>query len=305
MAKRDSVLLTGATGFLGQYLLRDLLVAGRPVAVLVRDTADGTAEKRAADLVGYWSEILGRSLPAPRVLAGELGPDGPGLTAADRRWLAGACGAVVHAAASLAFRDSADGEPWRTNVGGTEALLALCRDAGVTQWHQVSTAFVCGRRCGPIAEDDALHEGPFHNPYEASKCEAERLLRRATGLRVSVYRPSLIVGDSRTGHTSNFNGLYRFLELATRLAAAHGGARLPVRLPMTGAEPWDLVPVDWVSRAIVELMARPRWHGHTFHLTGRSPVTSRVVRDVAAEVLRLEGVEFAGPGGVRQPDRLE
>ena len=86
---------------------------------------------------------------------------------------------------------------------------------------------------------------------------------------------------------------------------ATGEARLPVRLPLSGAEVWNLVPVDWVSRAIVELMARPQWHGRTFHLVAREPVSTRLVRDVGSEVLKLSGVEFAGSEPVKQPSRLE
>ena len=308
MPERRAILLTGATGLLGQYLLRDLLLKGQPVAVFVRDSPQGRAAERIAEIIAFWSDRLGRDLPPPLVLAGDLGPDGPVLTGAERRWLARHGGAVIHSAANLSFRQTPDGEPWRTNVAGTEALLTLCRDIGVSEWHQVSTAFVCGRRRGIITEEDLDNGQSFHNPYEESKRQAEQLLRRTPGIRATIYRPAVIVGDSRTGHTSSFHGLYRFLELAVRLASVHsagGEARLPLRLPLSGTELWNLVCVDWVSRAIVELLARPRWHGHTFHLVSRSLVPARLVRDVGAEVLQLSGVEFAGPGGVEHPSRLE
>jgi thioester reductase-like protein len=308
MPERRGVLLTGATGFLGQYLLHDLLLSEHPVAVLVRDARQGSAAERMAALRAFWSERLGRPLPAPVVLHGELGPDGTGLTAAERRWLGRHCRAVLHTAASLSFRQTPQGEPWRTNVAGTQALLQLCQEVGLSQWHQVSTAFVCGRREGIVAEED-LDKGPsFHNAYEESKWQAEQLVRRAPGIRATIYRPSVIVGDSRTGHTSSFNGLYRFVELAARLASAHaaaGEAGRPLRLPLRGDEAWNLVPVDWVSRAVVTLLARPEWHGRTFHLVCCSPVSTRLLHDVAAEVLNVPGVELAGPEGVAQPSRLE
>jgi thioester reductase-like protein len=303
MSQQRAVFLTGATGLLGRWLLHDLLAQGHPVAVLVRDAEQGPAAERIAALVDSWSAEQQRTLPTPLVLAGELGPDGPALSAAERSWFGRHRPAVVHAAANLSFRETADGEPWRTNVVGTESLLLLCQDLGISEWHQVSTAFVCGRRAGLIPEEGIDDRPSFHNPYEESKFQAEQLLRRTADLRTTVYRPSLIVGDSRTGQTTTFNGLYRFLELGTRLAA--GAVDLPLRLPLRGDEPWDLVPVDWVSQAIVELIGRPRWHGHTFHLVSRSPVSSRLVRDVAAEVLKIGGVEFAGPGGVENHTRLE
>ncbi len=308
MPERPGVLLTGATGLLGQYLLSDLLSNGYSVAVLARDSRQGPAAARIAQVVAFGSDRLRRRLPNPTVLNGDLRRQDLGLTPVDRSWLGRHCRTVVHAAANVSFRRTPDGEPARTNVEGTRCLLALCLDAGLSEWHQVSTAFVCGRRTGAIAEDDGGDRHGFHNAYEESKYRAERLVRATPAVRATVHRPALIVGDSRTGHTSSFHGVYRFLELALRLASATsqtGAARLPLRLPLSGDESWNLVCVDWVSRAIAELLARPRWHGRTFHLVAPAPVSTRFVRDVGAAFLNLSGVEFAGPAGAAHPTRLE
>jgi thioester reductase-like protein len=308
MPERRGVLLTGATGLLGQYLLHDLLPKAHPVAVLVRDSRKGQAAERIAQIVAFWSERLHRRLPAPVVLNGDLGQVALGLTAADKRWLGQHCKAVIHSAANLSFRETPEGEPWQTNVAGTKSLLRLCREVGLSEWHQVSTAFVCGRRSGFIDEEDLDNGQSFHNPYEASKFQAEQLIRRTAGIRATIYRPAVIIGDSRTGYTSSFNGLYRFLELGVRLTSVNstaGEARLPLRLPLSGDEDWNLVCVDWVSRAIVDLLAKPRWHGHNFHLVARKPVSTRLVRDVGAEVLNVQGFEFAGSDCIEHPCRLE
>jgi thioester reductase-like protein/predicted lipid carrier protein YhbT len=308
MTPRNSILLTGATGLLGEYLLQELLRKGYSVAVLARDSRQEQADERVTRIVASWSDRLHRKLPAPLVLAGELRPDGPGLAKADRQWLRDHCRAVLHCAANLSFRENAGGEPWRTNVEGTRSLLKLCRDAGVCEWHQVSTAFVCGRREGRIPEEDLDSSRAFHNAYEESKFRAETLIRQTPGIQPTIYRPSIIVGDSRTGYTSSFNGLYRFLELAVRLASAissGGETRLPLRLPLRGDEAWNLVPVDWVSQAIVKLLSKPRWHGRTYHLVSRSPVSTRLIRDVGAEILNISGVEFSDHERIDQPSRLE
>ncbi len=314
MSARPGVLLTGATGFLGRYLLRDLLLAGHRVTALARDGDRTPAQQRIAAIVACWEQNLGQALPRPTVLTGELAPDGSGLGLTERAWLQRHCSAVVHAAASVAFHATPDGEPHRTNVDGTRALLRVCQDLGLHEWHYLSTAFVCGRRLGPIHEDDLDDAVPFHNPYEQTKCLAEQMLRRCADLHLTVYRPSLIVGDSQTGYTSSYTGFYRFLELATRLAAAISPRRtglapgrrpLPLRLPLSGAEPYDLVCVDWVSRAVVELIGRPEWHGRTFHLVARQPVRSGLVRAVGVEELGLDGVEFIGPDGLTDRTHLE
>jgi nucleoside-diphosphate-sugar epimerase len=321
MAAGRGVFLTGATGFLGRYLLRDLLASGRPVTVLVRDKRRTHAEERIAELVAFGSQALGRRLPRPLILTGELGTLGVDLPIADRRWLAREKPAVLHAAANLSFHPEWDGEPERTNVGGTEELLRLSQALGLTEWHHVSTAFVCGRRRGTIYEADLECGQAFHNAYEQSKFDAERSLRRARGLRLTVYRPSVIVGDSRTGYTCTYAGIYRFLELAARLADAYtplsrGGGSVahrhplprrpfPLRLPVRGEALCNLVPVDWVSRAILAVMDRPRRQGRTFHLTARSPLTANRLHAVAAEELGLEGSHLTGPEHIKDPSRLE
>ena len=88
--------------------------------------------------------------PAPKVLSGDLHAEGLGLSPADRAWVADHCGAVLHNAASLAFQTGHDGEPFSSNVGGTEKVLDLCREAGVRTLHHVSTAYVAGLRTGSV-----------------------------------------------------------------------------------------------------------------------------------------------------------
>jgi thioester reductase-like protein len=308
MPTRDGLILTGPTGLLGRYLLRDLLLAGRRVVVLARDSWTACAADRVSAVVDFWSQSLSRDLPRPTVLTADLAAPDLGLRATDRAWLARSCRGIVHAAARVSLRRSADGEPWRTNVEGTRRLLALCAALGPGQFHHVSTAFVCGTRPGPIRERDLECGQEFHNDYERSKCEAERLVGAAPGIRATVYRPAVIVGDGRTGYTSTYHGFYRFLDLADRLAAPGSDpARrmLPLRLPFAGATPRNLVPVDWVSQAIVRIASQPRRHGRTFHLTARRPVPARLIKEVAERVLGIDGVRFAGPAPLSDLTPLE
>jgi len=308
MPGRQTILLTGATGFLGQYLLSDLLLRGCSVAVLVRDSRQTSASERIAEVLDYWSERLGHKLPAPTILAGDLGLDDLGFTPADRHYLARECCAIIHSAATVSFRESPGGEPWQTNVHGLQRLLHACLSAGLTEWHHISTAFVCGRRTGQILEEELDQGQTFHNCYEESKFQGEKLLRNTPALKTTFYRPSVIVGDSQTGHTTSYTGLYRFLEMAARLSAIHAAesdAHLPLRLPLSGAETWNLVTVDWVSQAIVELFLRPECHGQTYHLVSPAPISTKFLRDVGAKELGMEGVEFAGTSKLAHPSRLE
>jgi nucleoside-diphosphate-sugar epimerase len=307
MREQRGILLTGATGLLGRYLLRDLLLSEHDVAVLVRDGRRATAEARIEDLVNFWSESLGVSLTRPTVLPGDVSAPRLGLSAIDCHWLSHSCSAVLHAAAHIGLCPTLDGEPRRTNTEGTQHLLRLCDELNLDELHHVSTAFVSGDRPGPILEDELSCGQGFHNDYEKSKFEAERLVRQASRLRVTVYRPSVLVGDSRTGYTSSYQGFYRFLELGDRLAGPGRSGRrwLPLRVPFTGEEPRNLVPVDWVAGAIVRLVTDPGCHGRNYHLVARRPVPVRLIKEVAEEMLAIDGVRWAGPDGLVAPSPLE
>ena len=251
MPGRPSIFLTGATGFLGQYLLCDLLSSGCSVAVLVRDSRQNSASERMGELLAFWSERWVENFLSPRSLPATSARRVFGLTEVDRNWIGRVCRAILHSAASVSFRESPGGEPWQTNVRGLQTLLDFCLSIGLIEWHHVSTAFVCGRRTGDIGEEELDAGQSFHNCYEESKFQGEKLLRSAKGLQTTFYRPSVIVGDSKTGHTTSYTGLYRFLEMAARLSALHASesnAHVPLRLPLSGTETWNLVTVDWVSR---------------------------------------------------------
>jgi nucleoside-diphosphate-sugar epimerase/putative sterol carrier protein len=318
------ILLTGATGLLGRYLLRDLLRAGHTVTVLARDRHGTGAKERVAELGAFWSDALRADLPPPVVLHGDLTAPRLGLGDAERRWVARHCASAVHAAASVSFPACAD-EPWRTNADGTRHVIELCEELGVARLHHVSTAFVCGERAGPVYEHELACGQRFRNSYEASKFEAERIVRRARSIRATVYRPSVIVGDSVTGYTSAYHGIYYFAQLIARLAgrspgasrvpAALGGGdrprrdpparRLPLRLPCTGRETFNLVPVDWVSRALVRLVGHCGAPGKTYHLVSSHPVPAPWIKEVTEEIAGVEGIGWGGAVGVRPPTALE
>lgn len=300
----DVILLTGATGLLGRYLLRDLTSHGAPMAVLVRGDRRQPADARVESIMAGWEAELGRRLPRPYILEGDLTAPGLGLDGDALRWVARHCGRVVHNGASLTFHGADRArEPWLTNLAGTANVLEVCKDAGVRSFHHVSTAYVCGQRSDPVTEEEPLRpSAAFRNDYERSKAEAERLVRSAAFPGgVTVYRPAVIVGDSVTGYTSTYHGLYLYLQylaLVSRFADRRpdGGWDLPVRLDLNGDERRNLVPVDWVSAVIAEIVMRPGLHGRTYHLTPTPPVTARELEEAMAAYFGYTGVTFAGPG---------
>ncbi len=198
---------------------------------------------------------------------------------------------------------SRGGPTWKERAGSWRWAQRL----GIARLHHVSTAYVRGTRTGTIHENDLDCGQEFHNEYERSKFAAECLLHQPGGILATIYRPSVIVGDSRTGFTSSYQGIYHFLALGDRLAraTADGRRRLEIRLPFTGDEPRNLVPVDWVAGAIRRIIGDSRLHGRSYHLVARRPIAARLLSDVAADVLGIDGYTWAGAAGVSNPSSLE
>lgn len=308
-AVKNYLLLTGATGLVGRYLLRDLLLDGRHVAVMARSTDKQSAAERVEAILVHWEEEMGVRLNRPVVLEGDLSERGLGLNGDARTWIRRNVIGALHNAAVLHFhgKDPA-GEPWRTNVNGVEAFIDFCREADIREMDYVSTAYVCGDREGVIYERD-LNEGQdFKNDYEKSKHSGENLIRNAGCFdRLAIYRPAVIAGDSVTGYTSTYHGLYLYLRLMAMLVPAQpkdaaGRRYTPIRLPMTGEERRNVVPVDWVSQVISALSDSPKANGEVFHLAPEAPLTPRRIIDAAYSYFNSTGVEYIGCGNLPTPE---
>jgi len=297
---QEYVLLTGATGLLGCYLLRDLLLGGRRVAVVVRPSKKASAEDRVEATMQRWEGLEKRPLPRPVVFEGDVGDDLLGLDATSRDWIATNCGSILHNAALLNFHETSDGEPWKTNVGGTKNVLALCRQVRIRDLHYVSTAYVCGVREGTVYEDELDVGQGFRNDYERSKFQAEELVREDPYLdSLTVYRPAVISGDSVNGYTNTYHGIYLYLRLMCMLVPQqeldeHGRRYTPIRVPMTGEEKRNVFPVDWVSRVLARLFQTPAAHGRTYHLSPERCLTPREGIEAAYEYFNSTGLQFVG-----------
>lgn len=282
----SSILVTGATGLLGTYLLRDLLSQGESVAVLVRPTRIRSGRERLEQLFKVWPEYSGL-LNSVKVLEGDITKPLLGLSREDVRYASLHCNRMLHSAASLKFRE-ANGEPWNSNFQGTKNVVEFCETVGVSSLHYVSTAYVCGRTEVPALELPVPHDVSSRNVYEESKCAAERVvLDSDLESPPTILRPSIIIGDSQSGYTTTFHGVYTPVRLA--IAAATGGfgraapppgvgprtvlnaGNILKMMGLSGNEQKNLVPVDWVSQVMCDVVRNPEHHGSIYHVAATNP----------------------------------
>jgi long-chain acyl-CoA synthetase len=287
------ILITGATGFLGTQVARRLLRdTGHRLLALVRAADCGAAEARLARSWWDWPELsreIGRRIQA---LPGDVSLPRLGLDAQTWERLARSLTHIVHAAADLRLEGPLE-EMSRVNVQGTAYVLELARaahrDHGLQRLAHVSTAYVAGRRRGIVREEPLDGEAGYANAYERTKHEGERLVQEARGeLPVTVFRPGMVVGDSRTGAIKTFNTLYAPLRLYLS-----GRLRL---IPASTWLPLNLVPVDYVAGAVARLTLEPGAAGRTFHLTAPAEALPR-----AAELLAFVRRWAATELGLRLP----
>ena len=294
-------LLTGATGLLGRYLMRDLLLKHQRLAVLVRATEKQQARERVEQILQYFEAELGHRLPRPVILTGDVCQPNLGLTSKQVRWVSDYCNQMIHSAAVLDFHgNDRQQEPWRTNLGGTQNVITFALDASIENFHYVSTAYVCGDQTGPVSETELTAPESFRNDYERSKFEAEAAVHATTGfVSKTIYRPAVIVGDSKTGYTSTYHGLFMYLRLLAMLVPlqernADGQILTPIELPMNGDEPRNLVPIDWVSKVITHLVLTPEAHDRTYHLSPDRCTTVKEIIDFCYSYFNSTGAKFVG-----------
>ena len=272
--------MTGFPGFLGSALLGRLL-ARRPdtraICLVQASHLDEARQKLAEMPVADRVDLV----------VGELTAQGLGLSDADAKRLDDVA-EVWHLAAVY---DLAVGEEIarRVNVDGTDRVLELCRSLpGLERLHYVSTCYVSGEYDGEFREDDLEMGQTFRNHYEETKYEAERLVRQAmsAGLHATIYRPGIVVGDSRTGATQKYDGPYF---LATFLRR-----QPPVAVVPQVADPdkvrFCLVPRDFVVDAMDRLSVLPQSVGRTYALTDPDPPTVRELVDTFARRLGTQVV---------------
>lgn len=273
----EVALVTGFPAFTARRMIAKLLAAepDTKLYVLARDKFAPEADQLLDSL---------RAGDRAEVLVGDVCDMDLGLSSVEYRALSREL-TWIHHLAGIYFMGVDEDTMRRVNVGGTRSVLDLARDASrlerLVHW---STTTVSGSRGGTVYEEDLEAGQKFHNGYERTKFEAERLVRGAMRqLPVTVVRPSIIVGDSKTGEIDRLDGPYYLMVL---IATNASGLRLPIL--GRGDAPLHLVPIDYVIDAAWQCAHSRGAAGRTFHLVDPQPLTARSVFELVAEHAKTE-----------------
>jgi nucleoside-diphosphate-sugar epimerase len=267
------IFLTGVPGFLGTRLLRSLATQNPNTSfgLLVQPKFETKTRRGLQNL-----DLADRAT----ILPGDI--TAPDLGLGDRYdEVAEQVTMACHLAAVYDLSIPRD-VGWRINVDGTRHVLDLLAQCPhLERFGYVSTAYVSGKRTGTIYEDELLHNTGFKNFYEETKYHAEVLVQdRMDEIPTMIFRPSIVVGDSKTGETDKFDGPYFVL---------HALQQLPRYTLMTrigsGTEPVNLIPVDFAISAMTYLLGRDEAVNTVFHLTDPQPLTTQAILELFSTLL--------------------
>ncbi len=251
--------VTGATGFIGKRLVKALLARrGAKVHFLVRAGSEG----KLAALYEYWG-LSGSGKARAVPVTGDLTAKKLGLAADALKALKGHVDAVYHLAAVYDLGADAESQV-QVNIEGTRNMVEFAKAVDAKHVHHVSSIAAAGLYEGVFREDMFDEAEGLDHPYFMTKHESEKIVRKECKVPWTVYRPALVVGDSKTGEMDKIDGPYYFFKLIQRMRQI-----LPPWMPSVGIEGGriNIVPVDFVVACLDHISHDKHPHaGKCFHL---------------------------------------
>ncbi len=313
------LLITGASGFVGRHLVKAIMAeSDDTLHLLVRSDK---AEKLLRN------DLQGGDPRRVRFVRGDIIEPNCGIGEENLSAISPRIDEVWHLAASTTFDDNLQDEIERANIGGTRQAIALARGFDrLDHFYYMSTAYVCGKQNGLIAEDQVDDVAGFKNAYEKSKWQSEKIVR-TSGLPFTIIRPSILIGDSRTGESKGeMRMMYGYL-LALYHAALHyfgGGfdfseywhdagsgrrANVNARLYGMGEVTKNMVTIDDAVRICMAIRAGHRTtEGQTFNVVNDRDLPISFIVDSMQRALRLTGFAYDAslpPTGLVTDNRVE
>lgn len=292
MIFRESIFVTGFPGFIAGRLVERLAGPETQFFLLVQPQFVEKAIAGIEDIV----EITGVPPECFSIVEGDITKPGLGIDADDLETIRYETTDVFHLAAAYDLAVERD-LAYSVNVEGTREVNALVRSLKqLRRYNYISTCYVAGRRDGRILETELEHDAGFRNFYEETKYLAEvEVEAMKPDLPVTIHRPSVVVGDSETGETAKYDGIYyliKYLQIAPTLLRLVNVGNDKVRL--------NLVPVDFVVESIAALARDPEAEGRTLAIADPEPLTTAELFDVIAKEMTGRRSEFHPPASISE-----
>lgn len=283
----ETIFLTGFPGFIAERLVERLARHDTQFFLLVQ----GQFVEKAAAAIERIAERTGAPLENFAIIEGDITQPNLGISDDDLETIREETTSVFHLAA--AYDLAIDKETARrVNLEGTRNVNELCRSLpNLRRYNYISTCYVAGKRDGRFLETELEHNAGFRNFYEETKYLAELEVEKLkTEMPVTIFRPSVVVGDSKTGETVKYDGIYYLIQY---LRKAPGLLRL-INVGNKNVS-LNLVPVDFVVEGIAALSSDDNAIGKTIALADPNPLTTAELFDVIAESLSKKRSVVAPP----------
>ncbi|SEH89334.1 Nucleoside-diphosphate-sugar epimerase [Halobacillus karajensis] len=281
-----NILITGATGFLGKQLTLKLLSEGHHVYAMVRDNRKGT---------NLMEEVATETKQNLHTIEGDLSKELAGVNEDSLLLLKGKIHAVYHSAAYLSFDENEREKTFKVNLDGTKHILELAKQIRASAFYYISTAYTLGLKRHATEQ---LHptDQPFVNGYEESKCHAEHLVSHFDGgFNTKIFRPSIIIGDSKTGEADTSFALYgviRGLEILKRRTSRKSELQNRTYKFLCREETsQNFVPVDYVVKVLIAAL-KTNHPASIYHITNPNPPTNRMLFEMIKEKLAFPNIEM-------------
>jgi nucleoside-diphosphate-sugar epimerase len=286
-----TMFITGITGFLGRYFAKQALKSGYRVIGLVRPKPDMLPEERIESIFGANNiEVVEGDVREPKL----------GLPSSLESRIASEVNEIWHFAGLTSFDERKEQELIDCNLNGTINVLTFAEKAcNLSFLAHISTAYVCGDRQGVVYETELFKGQGFHNFYEESKLEAEKLVHEYS-VKSIIFRPSVVVGDSKTGETSSFQMVYipwmgvylaKKSFMKKEKIQENGAINLPLRIVGNDSATLNIIPVDTAVGMMLKL-GIPENVGKTFHITNPEYTTLGDLRQAICDASNVTGVRY-------------
>lgn len=319
MSEGNSVVLTGATGFLGAFLLEGLLSRGYHVTVLGRASKEKSLNERLLNII-KWLGIDPKNLLD--TMETDFSKKHMGLDDNAYRGLCTHAEKIIHCASDTSFANRLRDRVMESNVKSLASILDFADDSRAGHFYYISTAYATGQCCGLCREAPAAI-AYFTNVYEESKAKAEEIILKRckdTGMPLAILRPSIVYGDSKTGKCLKFNAVYYAMkslllvrDIFVRDLREQGGVRsqkwgfnldgdgalhMPLNIYMPGEGSINLISVDHFVDASITILEHSQSEG-IYHITCDDPPEITTLMDYAERYAKVKGIRMQwNPAGL-------